>query len=85
MRTTVLHFFYRANPPQKNTTFFNPLSNMPILDSSHSSSNKDMRSKIYGQMGIHFSDRVENIVGKGEIACDEQFLRFPHCFQNIFI
>ena len=23
----------------------------------------------------------ENIVGKGEIACTEQFLLFPHCFQ----
>ena len=22
----------------------------------------------------------ENIVGKGEIACDEQFLLFPQCF-----
>ena len=23
--------------------------------------------------------RVENTVGKGEIACDEQFLRLPQC------
>ena len=23
----------------------------------------------------------ENIVGKGEIACNEQFLLFPQCFQ----
>ena len=23
----------------------------------------------------------ENMVGKGEIACDEQFLLFPQCFQ----
>ena len=22
----------------------------------------------------------QNIVGKGEIACNEQFLLFPHCF-----
>ena len=25
---------------------------------------------------------VENIVGKGEIACNEQFLLFPRCFQK---
>ena len=24
---------------------------------------------------------VENTVGKGEIACNEQFLLFPKCFQ----
>ena len=27
--------------------------------------------------------RVENTVGKGEIACIEQFLIFPQCFQNV--
>ena len=26
--------------------------------------------------------RVENTVGKGEIACYEQFLLFPQCFQK---
>ena len=25
-----------------------------------------------------FSKRIENAVGKGEIACNEQFLLFPH-------
>ena len=29
-----------------------------------------------------FSKSVENTVGKGEIARDEQFLLFPRCFQN---
>ena len=29
-----------------------------------------------------FSKRVENTVGKGEIACYEQFLLFPPCFQK---
>ena len=33
-------------------------------------------------MGIQFSDRVENIVGKEEIARHEQFLLFPQCFQK---
>ena len=28
------------------------------------------------------SESVENTVGKGEIARDEQFLLFPQCFQN---
>ena len=29
-----------------------------------------------------FSKRVENTVGKAEIAHNEQFLLFPHCFQK---
>ena len=29
-----------------------------------------------------FSKWVENTVGKGEIACYEQFLLFPQCFQK---
>ena len=36
-------------------------------------------------MVIQFSDSVENIVGKEEIARYEQFLRFPQCFQNLFV
>ena len=33
-------------------------------------------------MGIQFSDSVENIVGKREIARYEQFFFFPQCFQK---
>ena len=29
-----------------------------------------------------FSERVENTVGKGAIARNEQFLLFPQCFQK---
>ena len=29
-----------------------------------------------------FLKRVKNTVGKGEIACYEQFLLFPQCFQK---
>ena len=29
-----------------------------------------------------FSKRIENTVGKREIACYEQFLIFPQCFQK---
>ena len=34
-------------------------------------------------MGIQLSDRVEKIVGKGEIARDEQFLLYSQCFQKL--
>ena len=32
--------------------------------------------------GGKFYQRVENPVGIGEIACYEQFLLFPQCFQK---
>ena len=32
--------------------------------------------------GRTFFKRVENTVGKGEIACYKQFLLFPQCFQK---
>ena len=36
-------------------------------------------------MGIQFSDLVENIVGKEEIAHFEQFLLYPQCFQKLSV
>ena len=36
-------------------------------------------------MGIPVSDCEENIVGKEEIAHDEQFLLFPQCFQKLSV
>ena len=36
----------------------------------------------YWQMGIQFSDWVENIAEKEEIDCYEQFLFFAQCFQK---
>ena len=36
-------------------------------------------------MGIQFSDWVENIVRKEEIARYEQFLLFPQCFQKLSV
>ena len=36
-------------------------------------------------MWIQLSDRVENIVGKGEIARYEQFLLFPQYFQQVYV
>ena len=58
---------------------FLPLPYMPILGFSNSGANKNMVSKIWTN-GIQLSDWVGNIVGKGEIALNEQFLLFPHCF-----
>ena len=43
----------------------NPLPDMTILDSSSSTANKDMTSKMCTNGD---TDRVKNIVGKGEIA-----------------
>ena len=57
---------------------------MPILGSSDSAANKNMMSKC-GQMEIQISDRVENILGKGEIALNEQFLLFPQRFQKLSV
>ena len=36
-------------------------------------------------MGVQLSDLVENIVEKEEIACYEQFLFFPQCFQKLSV
>ena len=36
----------------------------------------------FDENGRKFSKRVENTVGKGEIARYEQFLLFPQCFQK---
>ena len=36
----------------------------------------------FDKNGRKSSKQVENTVGKGEIACHEQFLLFPQCFQK---
>ena len=36
-------------------------------------------------MGMQLADWVENIVGKGKIAREEQFLLFPQCFQKLSV
>ena len=36
----------------------------------------------FDENGRKISKRVENTVGKGEIARDEEFLLFPQCFQK---
>ena len=39
----------------------------------------------FDENGRKFSKPVENLVGKDEIARDEQFRLFPQCFQKTFI
>ena len=36
----------------------------------------------FNENGRKFSKRVENTVGKGEIACYEHFHLFPQCFEK---
>ena len=62
----------------------NPLSHMPILSFSNSAADEDMMSKIWTN-GDTFTDLVENIVGKEEIARYEQFLLFPQCFEKLSV
>ena len=54
-----------------------------ILDSSKLKDFADDNFK-FDENGRRFSERVENTVGKGEIARYEQFLLFPQCFQKTF-
>ena len=37
----------------------------------------------FDENGRKLSERVENTVGKGEIACYEQFLLFPQYYQKV--
>ena len=52
-----------------------------ILDSSKLTEFVDDNFK-FDEIGKKFFKRVENTVGKGEIARYEQFLLFPQCFSK---
>ena len=54
---------------------------MTILDSSKLKEFADENLK-FDKNGRKFSKWVENTVGKGEIARNEQFLLFPQSFQK---
>ena len=58
-----------------------PFLKQQILDYSKLKKVADDNFKI-DENGRKFSKQVENTVGKGEIARDEQFLLFPLCFQK---
>ena len=60
---------------------FNPLPDDKILDRSKLRQSADDNFKFH-ENSRNLSKRVENTVGKGEIAGYEQFLLFPQCFQN---
>ena len=54
-----------------------------ILHSSQLKESADDNFK-FDTNGRKFSKRVENSVGKGEIARYEEFLLFPQCFQKTY-
>ena len=58
-----------------------PITRRQILDSSKLKEFADDHFKFY-KNGRKLSKQVENTVGKGEIACYQQFLLFPQCFQK---
>ena len=62
-------------------SYFNPLLNGKILDWSKLKQSADDNFE-FDENIRKFSKRVENIVGKAEIARYEQFLLFPQCFQK---
>ena len=62
----------------------NPFPNENILDSSKLKEFADDNFNTNGN-GWKFSKRVENTVGKGEIALYGQFLLYPKCFQKTCI
>ena len=59
----------------------NPLPDKKFLDSSKLKEFADNNFK-FDENGRKLSKRVENTVGKGEIAHYEQFLFFPQSFQK---
>ena len=63
------------------TDWFSPITRRQILDSSKLKEFADNNFK-FDENGRKLSKQVENTVGKGEIARNEQFLLFPQCFQK---
>ena len=60
---------------------FMPLPDDKILDRSKLKQSADDNFR-FDENSRKFSKRLENTVGKGEIARYEQFLLFPQCFQR---
>ena len=58
-----------------------PITRRQILDASKLKEFADDNFKV-DKNGRKLSKRVENTVGKGEIARYAQFLLFPQCFQK---
>ena len=64
-------------------TFSLPFPKQQLLDSSKLKEFADNNFE-FDEKGAKFSKRVENTVGKGEIAHSEQFVLFPWCFQKTY-
>ena len=67
-----------------NNKYINLFPNDKILDSSKLKEFADDNFK-FDENGRKFLKPVENTVGKGEIARDEQFLLFPAVFSKELI
>ena len=61
---------------------FNSFPNDKLLDSSKLKAFADDKIKVTEILKFVLG-RVENIVGKGENAGSQHFLRFPQCFQKV--
>ena len=64
-----------------HTFFFNPSSNAKIIDQFKLKAFADGKINVV-EMMISLSDRVDNIMGKGENAGHQHFLLFSQCFQK---
>ena len=69
------------NRSKRNKKNVQPFPKQQILDTSKIKEFAENNSK-FNENGRKFSKRLENTVGKGEIARYEQFLLFPQCFQK---
>ena len=72
---------FDPTPGVTSFTWDYPFPKQQILDSSKLKEFADDNFKV-DENGRKSFKRIENIVGKGEIACYEQFLLFPQCFQK---
>ena len=63
---------------------FDPFPNNRFFDSSKLKEFADDYF-VYDENVFKFFKRVENTVGKGEIACYKQLLLFPQCFQRLVL
>ena len=83
-RTPRLRVKHPTSEPRRTSLWLKrvyPITRRQILYSSKLKEFADDNFK-FDENGIKLSKRVENTVGKGEIARNEQFLLFPHCFQK---
>ena len=67
--------------PQKTFSNINPFPNGKFKTLHKLKEFPDNNSKFV-ENGEKFSKRVENSIGKGEIACYDQLLLFPQSFQT---